>query len=45
MDAVAGVGACKVAECRHNESLECCASNICVGYHEKEIECLTYCHK
>ena len=42
MDAIAGVGACKMANCSHNQNLECTASDICVGYHEQEIECLTF---
>jgi hypothetical protein len=45
INAVAGVGACKVAECQYNQSLECNAPGICVGYHERDIECLTYCHR
>jgi hypothetical protein len=38
----AGVGACKVATCRHNHGLECAASSIRIGYHGNHPDCLTY---
>lgn len=39
---IAGVGACKIAGCRHNEDYECCASDIRVGFQDSDINCLTY---
>lgn len=42
MTAIAGVGACKVAECRYNEALECHASGIRVGHLIDEIDCQTF---
>lgn len=38
----AGVGACKVANCVHNDDFECQAQNIRVGNRGKTVECLTY---
>ena len=38
----ATVGACKVSDCQYNKSLECIADEICVGYHNGEIDCLTF---
>lgn len=38
----AGVGACKVAACVHNDDLECKADSIRVGAHGGEVECLTF---
>jgi len=40
--AVGGVGACKVSECRYNQSLECLASGITVGRAQDEAACLTF---
>jgi hypothetical protein len=39
---VAGVGACKMASCEYNDSLECHASSISVGRHSEEVDCLTF---
>lgn len=41
---IAGVGACKVYACRHNEGYECTAEHIYVGYAGEGhyIGCLTY---
>jgi hypothetical protein len=39
---VARVGACKVADCMFNKSLECSSANIMVGYKRDEIDCLTF---
>lgn len=39
---VAGVGACKVNECKHNNDFECTANNIAVGLAKQKINCLTY---
>ncbi len=39
---VAGVGACKVSECRFNDDLECVANEIVVGFADKKVNCLTY---
>ncbi len=41
----AGVGACKVADCRHNERFECQADQVQVGYQGSEPDCLTFEHK
>jgi hypothetical protein len=38
----AGIGACKVNECRYNQSLECVASGIIVGRAQDEADCLTF---
>ncbi|MGL6159666.1 MULTISPECIES: DUF1540 domain-containing protein [unclassified Microbulbifer] len=37
----AGVGACKMTDCVHNDDLECSADGIKVG---PSINCLTYTH-
>lgn len=42
---IAGVGACKVSSCRHNDSLECRASSISVGRQSEEADCLTFKHR
>ena len=39
---MAGVGACKVASCVHNSSLECGCSEITVGYQGTEVDCLCF---
>ncbi|NYI04847.1 DUF1540 domain-containing protein [Allostreptomyces psammosilenae] len=36
------VGACTMADCRHNTDLECQAPGIDVGYHASAVDCLTY---
>ncbi|MFG2986352.1 DUF1540 domain-containing protein [Streptomyces sp. NPDC048258] len=36
------VGACKVANCRHNVQFECRAPGITVGYQQSEVDCLTF---
>jgi hypothetical protein len=38
----AGVGACKVAGCRHNEDFECNADSIHVFMHGRTAECQTF---
>ncbi|WP_346837248.1 DUF1540 domain-containing protein [Microbulbifer sp. SAOS-129_SWC] len=41
----AGVGACKMADCKHNDDLECAADSIQVGPNGGgSINCLTYTH-
>ncbi len=40
--ATGNVGACKVSTCEYNESLECSASSIMVGYQQGEPDCLTF---
>lgn len=42
MTAMAGVGACKISECRHNDHLECRASSIRVGHLIDDIDCQTF---
>jgi hypothetical protein len=39
---LAGVGACKVTACRHNNDLECSLARIEVGVEGKETRCLSY---
>lgn len=38
----AGVGACKVSACMHNDDFECQAKNVRVGVRRNSIECLTF---
>lgn len=38
----AGVGACKVDACRHNQDYECTAETISVGHRLDLVNCLTY---
>ena len=42
IDMKAGVGACKVSKCSHNESLECNASTIKVGWQKDHAECKSF---
>lgn len=37
-----GVGACKVDNCKFNESLECSAPNIQVSFHQDHACCKTF---
>ena len=39
---IAGVGACKVTACQHNDDYECVAEDIHVGFEGSSINCLTY---
>jgi len=39
---IAGVGACKVISCQHNEDLECSAEKIIVGVTKNDINCRTF---
>lgn len=41
-NATAGVGACKIDECKFNEGFECTASAIQVGMQAGEPDCMTY---
>lgn len=41
----AGVGACKVTACRHNQMLECSAKRISVGWEGQQADCLTFAPK
>ncbi|MFW6146028.1 MAG: DUF1540 domain-containing protein [Planctomycetota bacterium] len=41
-EAIATVGACKVASCMYNQRLECQADQVRVGYEGDEIDCLTF---
>jgi hypothetical protein len=36
------VGACRVSDCMHNESMECQADGIQVAMHSKHPDCVTY---
>ena len=38
----AGVGACKISPCTYNNSLECAAPGIFIGYKGQEPDCLTF---
>lgn len=38
----AGVGACKMSNCQHNEDYECVAEKISVGQVMNRINCLTF---
>lgn len=40
-----GVGACKVASCKHNELLECNAFTVKIGWHQNHPDCRTFEHK
>jgi hypothetical protein len=40
--ATGNVGACKVSLCEYNQSLECIADSIMVGYQQGEADCLTF---
>lgn len=38
----AGVGACKVTGCRHNDDFECTADSIGVGMAQGSVNCMTF---
>jgi hypothetical protein len=38
----AGVGACKVTGCRHNDDFECTAVSIGVGMERGSVNCMTF---
>jgi len=38
----AGVGACKMPSCKHNEDFECNAEKIDIGQVMDKVNCLTY---
>lgn len=42
MGQLAGVGACKVSACLHNQNYECMAQDILVGMSGNLVECLTF---
>jgi hypothetical protein len=42
LTSTAGVGACKVTSCRHNQDLECMASAILVVTHDDHADCATF---
>jgi hypothetical protein len=39
---VGGVGACKVRDCKFNQSFECSAKGINMKAHENHVDCSTY---
>lgn len=39
---IAGVGACKVTACLHNEDYECCADHVDVGLEDDTVRCMSY---
>ncbi len=39
---IAGVGACKVSDCKFNDDYECIAQDISVGFKEGKVNCLTF---
>lgn len=38
----AGVGACKMFDCKFNDDFECAASEIMVGLQKNSAKCMTY---
>lgn len=42
MNRIAGVGACKVAGCTHNDDFECVADSIDVARSDQGIACMTF---
>ncbi len=42
MDMKGGVGACREADCKFNQALECSASGIHVGLHADHADCSTF---
>jgi hypothetical protein len=42
LNSIAGVGACKVFICRHNNSLECSMESIRVGSEQDHGKCMTF---
>ena len=38
----AGVGACKVIGCTHNDDFECMAPRVTVGFKGNSVDCLTF---
>ncbi len=41
-DLTAGVGACKLANCKFNKDYECSASSITVAMQKEQPDCMTY---
>lgn len=41
-DVTAGIGACKMSDCSFNESLECNASSVKIGWHLNHPDCQTF---
>jgi hypothetical protein len=41
-DQIGSVGACKMNNCKFNQSLECTASGVDVRYHEDHADCKTF---
>lgn len=39
---IAGVGACKIAACKHNNDFECMAPKIIVSFSNQKVNCMTY---
>jgi hypothetical protein len=42
MDMTAGVGACKLSDCKFNKDYECSASSIKVAMKQGQPDCMTY---
>lgn len=42
LDMTAGVGACKLSDCKFNKDYECSASSITVGMHKGQPDCMTF---
>jgi hypothetical protein len=42
MDMTAGVGACKLANCKFNKDYECSAASISVGMQQGQPDCMTF---
>lgn len=39
---IAGIGACKTSNCKHNEDFECIADSVQVGMIMDEANCMTF---
>lgn len=42
MSMIAGVGACKVEACSHNQALECTMQNVQIGAHNSHADCMSF---
>ena len=42
MSMIAGVGACKVESCSHNQALECTMQNVQMGSHNSHADCMSF---
>jgi hypothetical protein len=42
LNMIAGVGACKVDSCSHNQALECTMQNVQMGSHNNHADCMSF---